>query len=483
MVKITKVVVVAMAIVFAFSCSSVQTRAEAERIEAERIEAERKKTEIARFEQERHRKIEEHERERVEWLYERKKFVSEREKEEHAKYNEGLAKYEKELAEYEKEWAKYEEELKKAQMSKYAHLSRYWVTYYYEKKFGIKSDEVDVARGDSNNPYNFERDRYYYISLDDGYVNQWLDSNSVLFYLEGGDLAYLYWNEVSLNKKFDKKRHLDCLFIYEGVYEYKIVSGSVNKVPKFKMINIDYKTKEDIEKQVTELAMQSYGKAKPEKPNKVASKKEDISQKLLSGFILVEGGSGISDFYVDESEVTLALYGMVMGKKTMSLSYPVTNVSWYDAVNFCNRLSMLCGLEECYVIDDDTVTCDFNKNGYRLPTEAEWEWAAKGGVKSKGYKYSGSNEIDDVAWYDGNSGNILHPVRLKKPNELGLYDMSGNVREWCWDLYSAFGSPRVRRGGSWSSDAGVCSVSSKDYSDPSYTSTNIGFRLARSARD
>lgn len=114
---------------------------------------------------------------------------------------------------------------------------------------------------------------------------------------------------------------------------------------------------------------------------------------------------------------------------------PVIMVTWNDAVDYCNWRSIKEGYDPCYSGKRYDVTCDFSKNGYRLPTEAEWEYAARGGNKNKNYIYAGSNNPDEVAWLESNSGKKTQPVGLKKPNEPGLYDMSGNAAEWCWDWY------------------------------------------------
>ena len=119
---------------------------------------------------------------------------------------------------------------------------------------------------------------------------------------------------------------------------------------------------------------------------------------------------------------------------------PVICVSWYDAVDYCNWLSRKDGLLPAYSRGGNSIQCNFSANGYRLPTEAEWEYAATGGSSSRGYTYSGSNTIGNVAWYSGNSGLKPHPVGGKQANELGLYDMSGNVWEWCWDWYGDYPS-------------------------------------------
>jgi formylglycine-generating enzyme required for sulfatase activity len=187
----------------------------------------------------------------------------------------------------------------------------------------------------------------------------------------------------------------------------------------------------------------------------------------------------LDSYYIGETEVTQELWRAVMGDNPSyfrgdETKLPVEKVSWEDCQLFINKLNQLTG-----------------KN-FRLPTEAEWEYAARGGKKSKSYKYNGSNTIDNVAWYDDNSGNQTHNVKTKLPNELGIYDMSGNVWEWCQDWYGSgyyanspqanptgpsSGSDRVFRGGSWNRYARNCRVALRNSNTPSSRGSRSGFRL------
>jgi formylglycine-generating enzyme required for sulfatase activity len=209
----------------------------------------------------------------------------------------------------------------------------------------------------------------------------------------------------------------------------------------------------------------------------------------------------VSSFLIGRTEVTQAQYLAVMGTNPSEFKYgkdapqrPVENVSWFDAVAFCNKLSLLEGLTPAYDIKGDSVTLVPKATGYRLPTEAEWEYAARGGTKSRAFMYSGSDSSDRVAWDGSNSHHETHAVATSdSPNELGIYDMSGNVWEWCWDLYGSgtsgtqtnptgpsSGPNRVTRGGSWSGFYYDCRVACRYHRcDPAGGNNDLGFRVLR----
>ena len=172
---------------------------------------------------------------------------------------------------------------------------------------------------------------------------------------------------------------------------------------------------------------------------------------------------------------------------------PVVNVSWYDGIQYSNWLNEQKEKDSPFQgVEMDDYQLDITKNGFRLPTEAEWEYAAQGGLAKQEMVYSGSDNLDEVGWYRGNSNSRPHQVGVLQPNRLGLYDMSGNAREWCWDRYGAYkteiaenplgpgaGSRRVLRGGSWFSIVYGCTVSSRNDNDPDGRSYSYGFRLSQ----
>ncbi|MEU0480345.1 formylglycine-generating enzyme family protein [Streptosporangium sp. NPDC006013] len=182
--------------------------------------------------------------------------------------------------------------------------------------------------------------------------------------------------------------------------------------------------------------------------------------------------------------VTRELYRAVRGEAPASPAgprTPVTEVSWMDAVRFCNLLSRTTGLEPCYTMGDDPdgqdVVCDLAADGYRLPSEAEWEYACRAGTS--GVRYG---ELDEIAWYRGNSGGEVHDVATRAPNAWGLHDMIGNVWEWCWDVYDpeVYGPYRVFRGGGLYDHPRGCRASCRRKSHPTFRIDDLGFRLARS---
>ena len=222
---------------------------------------------------------------------------------------------------------------------------------------------------------------------------------------------------------------------------------------------------------------------------KVLEKESYKASKLM---VAVPG----QDFSILATEVTQELYESVMGENPSEFKgekdLPVEKVSWVDAVSFCNELSKKEGLDPVYSINGVTnvyrwgvgndisekIEWDEEANGYRLPTMEEWQYAAKGGQE---FKYSGSDNLDEVGWYSENSGRKTHPVAQKAPNGYGLYDMSGNVWEWCWDSAPYYSKNRYYCGGGWISGADDCEVDGEiwDYANGTYI--NLGFRIVRSS--
>ncbi|GHV77292.1 hypothetical protein AGMMS49942_21130 [Spirochaetia bacterium] len=211
----------------------------------------------------------------------------------------------------------------------------------------------------------------------------------------------------------------------------------------------------------------------------------------------------LRSFSIGAYEVTQKEWIAIMGNNPSYFkgdALPVENVTWYEAVEFCNVLSRKEGLTPAYHGSGAAIICDFNANGYRLPTEAEWEYAAKGGAAGADdlpFEYAGGNDADAVGWYDGNSGGMSRTVGTRLPNSLGLYDMSGNVWEWCWDRYGRYpegdqtdpkgpagpASPRdlrTDRGGSWNHSVQFLRSANRDAYTPSYRYWLLGFRVCRS---
>lgn len=189
----------------------------------------------------------------------------------------------------------------------------------------------------------------------------------------------------------------------------------------------------------------------------------------------------LQSFWLGRNPVTQELYRAVTGKSPSTFSndaHPVESVSWLDAVLFCNQLSEKCGLPEFYLVGTSETEIGTNpaSGGYRLPTEAEWEYACRAGTS--GIRYG---VLDEIAWVKANSDGSTHAVGQKLPNQFGLHDMLGNVWEWCDDLYDAevYGSYRVFRGGGWADEERGCMVTNRRRSHPTFQIDDLGFRVAR----
>jgi formylglycine-generating enzyme required for sulfatase activity len=189
----------------------------------------------------------------------------------------------------------------------------------------------------------------------------------------------------------------------------------------------------------------------------------------------------VAPFGLAPHPVTDELYRAVTREGPAGPRTPVTAVSGLDAVRFCNLLSFASGLAPCYSIGQDPdaqdVGCDWAADGYRLPSEAEWEHACRAGTTDVRY-----GPLDDIAWYRGNSGDVVHEVATRAPNGWGLFDTIGNVWEWCWDVFDpkVYGPYRVFRGGGWQDPPRACRAACRRKSHPTFRIDDLGFRLARS---
>jgi formylglycine-generating enzyme required for sulfatase activity len=220
----------------------------------------------------------------------------------------------------------------------------------------------------------------------------------------------------------------------------------------------------------------------------------------------------VKEFYMSKFEVTVWEWkeftkasGLNMPKEQSwgwNNDFPITNVTWEQAIEFCNWLSKKQGFDKAYSKSGPRYICNFEANGFRLPTEAEWEFAAHGGRKGKGYKYAGANDLDLVSWNIENSEARPHAYGSKYANELGIFDMNGNVWEWCWDFYDVKhnkavkdgmvqdvenrgpkrGEKRIVKGGSWDSKSSFCRISNKVSTLPGNTYEFYGLRLVQTKR-
>ncbi|MBN2829157.1 MAG: formylglycine-generating enzyme family protein [Candidatus Cloacimonetes bacterium] len=232
-----------------------------------------------------------------------------------------------------------------------------------------------------------------------------------------------------------------------------------------------------------------------------------IELSIWSGnYIFVPGGEirfddnstvTIKPIYVGKYEVTHEEWIDVMKNSPFYFKKPgnpIENVRWDQVIEFCNKKSEMEGLSPCYYIEPDSIRCDFNADGYRLPFEQEWEFCASGGLLSQNYPYSGSRDVDEVAWYDETSDHAPSLPGQLAPNELGIYDMSGNVKEWCWDDYlkdkqkpfykigkASRTTLKVVKGGSWFESYQKCRIDTRTGEKAESRDFRIGLRLFRTA--
>lgn len=393
-----------------------------------------------------------------------------------------------------------EEGYKKAYKYDWDKLPKVWPKYSvsYNNDGIYNVDGACVFRVDKYDNYHKKTIQYAYnpFAGDDAFVDckfNIVDENGKELIkskrcLLGGE-NYIEFNGISsqiMNLIDNKKAFLNpvaCYLEYGKYNKYDDTGGRsfIKNLPEIQLpMNIAeficWNNKYDKTYDLTEKAMQSV-----------------VLEKINDNMAIIEA-LGIQIY---KTEVTQELYEVFMGEnpsKFKGANNPVECVSWYDAIYFCNKLSVAKGYEPVYSVNGNTnvktwnytphkgnsisgaITQNTSANGYRLPTVEEWQYAAKGG---EDYTYAGSNEIDEVAWYEGNSNDKTHPVAQKKANGYGLYDMSGNVHEWCWDSFS---DRRYLCGGSLSSDDNNCEVCFS-YDGIAYNQyNNVGFRIIRSAK-
>ena len=380
----------------------------------------------------------------------------------------------------------------------------------YEKGYGVTKD-INKAKEYWQQAANYNhadaqaKIEMYPIDIDKPAPEQIFTAVEQKAVYPGGDAALLQW--ISLNIQYPTMAQ------EEGIEGRVFVKFVVEKDGSIGKVEVSRGKQKDLDAEAVRVVKKIPKKFTPAKQNgqavrswftlpvtfKLAGKGSNDVTTTVNGvsfkMINVEGGTfrmgsndseadsdekpvhsvTLSDYYIGETEVTQELWEAVMGSNPSGFKEPknpVEIVSWDDCQEFIKKLNELTG-----------------KN-FRLPTEAEWEYAARGGNKSRGYKYSGSDNIGDVAWYWDNSSKEPHPVGTKSPNELGIYDMSGNVWEWCSDWYGdyssssqtnptgpATGSYRVNRGGSWYYSARICRVADRYSYTPGYRYNFLGFRL------
>jgi formylglycine-generating enzyme required for sulfatase activity len=309
---------------------------------------------------------------------------------------------------------------------------------------------------------------------------------SLLYY----DLSYWYCETGSLEKSFGL---LDTAFELRGIRFPDVTLDTVSlhgAMRKFDLQRYEFLHDRYYPKMV-DIAGGVFSMVSPESDTHSYDSERPVYRVTLSSYSM------------SETEVTVFQFGLYCALSGLDIrqyirwpnsgDHPVVRVSWYESVEYANWLSERLGKRRVITgIEIEGYTMQ-SGSGYRLPTESEWEYAARGGSKSKGSVYAGGDNLALVGWYGENSGDRTHPVGEKAPNELGLYDMSGNVWEWCWDRYGAYkpepqenpvgaveGADRVIRGGSWSIGPRGCRAANRSSLEPSYRGSVLGFRLALS---